>query len=93
MMTGSMTKADGWMNYHLQIDGETKRSRVYWRNHNKSYIKRNGAWVRIFFNHWVLDGGDFIEIPMIFTDGEWAMRHEYAQVNGNGHYIIANAPA
>ena len=77
-------KGEGWMTYYLHIDGQEKPRRVYWRNHNNSYIKYNGAWVRVYFNHWILEGGSYDMIRMALVDGEWEMRHEYTQLSGPG---------
>jgi len=83
MMTGRVTKGEGWMKYHLHIDGEKCPRRIYHRNHNCSYIKRDGAWVRVYVNEYILDSGSFDEIPMVLTaDGEWDMVHEYEQLPG-----------
>ena len=83
-MTGYMMKGAGWMTYHLHIDGEEKPRRIYWRNHNSSYIKVNCEWVRVYFNHSVLDSGSYEIIRMILIDGEWEMKHEYTQLPGPG---------
>lgn len=79
---GMITKGEcGSMCYQLQIFGEGKPRRVYWRNHRRSYIKNAGEWIQVYFNQYLLDRGQ-PAIPMFFSaDGEWKMNYSTEQLN------------
>lgn len=80
-MKGFVTKGEGQWEYHLHIDGREKPCRIYWRNHGRSYIKQNGKWVRVYFNHYILATGSYDQIPMrLNPDGEWEMVHTYVEL-------------
>ena len=91
---GYLTKGEGWMVYHLHIDGREKPRRIYWRNHGRSYIKMNGTWVRVYFNSYVLDTGPYSQIPMrLNPDGEWEMVHEYMELPDRSYVVQATESA
>lgn len=90
-MTGYVAKGAGHMTYHLHIDGCEKPCRIYWRNHGQSYIKQNGAWIRVYFNHYILATGSYDQIPMqLSPDGEWEMVHTYTELPDRS-YVLQSA--
>ena len=71
-MTGFITAEPGWMVYSLHSSAYAKPKRIYYRNHGHSYIKHDGMWVRVYFNHYRFE--DVAEIQMVLNDGgEWEM--------------------
>jgi hypothetical protein len=74
-MTGTVTKGAGWMVYYLHITGEPKPRRIYWRNHNHSYIKKGGMWQAVDFDSYLLDEEAVTQIPVRWVSSEeaWVM--------------------
>ncbi len=69
---GYITEEPGWMRYTLHADCYPKPKRIVFRNHGHSYIKHQGAWVRVYFNYNFL--GKVDRIPMrLDGDGAWEM--------------------
>lgn len=87
---GYLTKGDGYMVYHLHIDGHGKPCRIYWRNYGHTYTRVNGAWVRVYFNYSILDTGSYEQIPMKPNpEGEWEMANEYIELPDRSYLMRA----